>query len=88
MDMITSWVGQYRRLAMGQIAVEAMSSDDPEMRNIGVYMSLYLDSIVEHVEGNPDKVKLIKDAMEDLLGQEEGAVEAAILLQESGLFNQ
>jgi len=88
MDMITSWVGQYRRLAMGQLAVEALSSDDPEMRNIGIYMSLYLDSIIEHLDGNPDKVKLIKDAMEDLLGHEEGAVESAILLQESGLFNQ
>jgi hypothetical protein len=87
MSYILEMQSMYQKMALVEIAEEAMTSDDPETRKIGVYIAFKVGTIAAHVEGDIERKKMFVEAMEDLTGNKnDAAVLVAENLTEAGTF--
>ena len=72
-------------MALNRIAMEAIKSEVPEEKALGMYITLYTGALESHIGNDEGKKKLFMNSIEDLLGREEGSYLAAEALLKSGI---
>ena len=85
MTFVTETVNAHRQMALNRIAMEAIKSEVPEEKALGMYITLYTGALESHIGNDEGKKKLFMNSIEDLLGREEGSYLAAEALLKAGI---